>query len=144
MSPYCVTIYWVTVIISMVIPALPTHLWGENSGDRWFWQKHQCCGAFLFVLLSAWIICWTNSRFAHGWRCYEANVMSLYWLIVIFKMLSGPNGTTWLLFALQRKLHWLSWILIVPFKDGKLFMIILSSAIPADNQCTESTRPSKI
>ena len=31
---------------------------------------------------------------------------------------------------------------IVPFKDGKLFLITLSSAMPADKQSTESTRPS--
>ena len=29
------------------------------------------------------------------------------------------------------------------FKDGKLFMINLYSAMPADNQSTESSRPSK-
>ena len=143
MSPYCLTMCWVTVIISMAIPALPTHLWGENIDDRWFSQKNQCCGAFLFVLLSAWIICWTNKRVAHGWRCYDANVISLYWLLVIFKMLSSPNGNILkMLIALQRKLHWLSWISILPFKDEKSFMINLSSAMPADNQSTESTRPS--
>ena len=77
-------------------PALATHFWGENIVDRWFSQRHQCCGAFLFVLLWAWIICW---------KTFD------------------------LWFALQRKRHWLSWMSIVPFKNGKLFMIILSSAI---------------
>ena len=98
-------------ILSMGIPALATHFWGENIVDRWFSQRHQCCGAFLFVLLWAWIICW---------KTFD------------------------LWFALQRKIHWLSWMSIVPFKDGKLFMIILSSAMPAENQITESTRPSTI
>ena len=47
-------------------------------------KKVSVAELFLFVLLSAWIICWTNSRVAHGWRCYDANVISLYWLLVIF------------------------------------------------------------
>ena len=58
------------------------------------WQvvltKNQCCRAFVFVLLLAWINRWTNSRVAHGWRRYDANVISLYWLLVIFKMLQAP------------------------------------------------------
>ena len=57
-------------------------------------------------------------------------------------MLSGPNGLILqnifkMLIALQRKLHWLSWISMVPFKDGKLFMINVSGAMPAVNQSTE-------
>ena len=81
---------WVTVIISLAIPVLTSHLWGETAGDRWF-SRNQWCGAFMLTLLLVWIICWTNSRVAHGWRHHDANVISLYWLLVIFKMLSGPN-----------------------------------------------------
>ena len=109
--------------------------------------KTQWCGAFVFALFLVWITRWTNSRVAHGWRRHDANVIILYWLLVIFKMLSGPNGLILqnilkMLIAWQRKLHWLLWILILPFKDGKLFMINLSSAMPADSQSIESTRPS--
>ena len=62
-------------------------------------------------------------------------------------MLSGPNGLILqnvlkMLIAWQRKLHWLSWISILPFTDVKFFMINLSSVIPVDNQSTESTRTS--
>ena len=42
-----------------------------------------------------------------------------------------------MLIARQHKLHWLSWISILPFKDEKLFVITLSSAMPADNQSSE-------
>ena len=108
------------------------------------WQvvlaKNQCCRAFLFVLLSAWIICWTNSRVAHDWRCYDANVISLCWLTVIFKNVVRPQwkySTNVNCLAAQVTLA-----IILPFKDGKLFMINLSSAMPADNPSTESTRPS--
>ena len=146
MSPYCAMMCWVTVIISMMIPASPSHLWGEPpviDGSH----KTQWCGAFVFALLLVWIICWTNRRVAHGWRRHDANVISLYWLLVIFKMLLGPNvfilqNILKMLIARQRKLHWLSWISILPFKDGKLLMITLSSAMPGDNQSTGSTRPS--
>ena len=37
------------------------------------------------------------SRVAHGWGRFDANVISLYWLPVIFKMLSGLNGTKFLI-----------------------------------------------
>ena len=146
MSPYCALMCRVTVIISMTILASPTHLWGETTGDRWF---PQWCGAFVFALLLVWMICRTNSRVAHCWRRHDTNVISLYWLLVIFKMLSGPNvfilqNILKMLIAWQRKLHGLSWISILLFKDGKLFMITLSSAMPADDQSTESTRPSTI
>ena len=103
---------------------------------------NQCCRAFSFVLLSAWIICWTNSRVAHDRRCYDANVISLCWLPVIFKNAVRPQWKYFKNVNLQRNLHWLSWISILPFKDGKLFMINLSSAMPADNPSTVSTRPS--
>ena len=83
MSPYCATMCWVTVLISMALPALATHLWGETTDDRLFSQT-EWCAAFVFALLSVWIICCTNSRVAHGWRRHDANVISLYWLLVIF------------------------------------------------------------
>ena len=115
----------------------------ENHRWQVVLTKNQCCGPFVFVLLLAWIIRWTNSRVARGWRHYDANVISLYCLLVIFLNVAGPNGTIWkMLIALQRKLHWLSRISILPYKDGKLFMINLSCALSADNQSTESTRPS--
>ena len=90
LSPYCVTMCWVTVITLMAIPTSPTHLWEEITGDRWFSQKYQWCGAFVFALLLFWIICWTNSWVTQGWRRCDA--ISLYCLLVIFKMLSGPMG----------------------------------------------------
>ena len=100
----------------------------------------------MFALLLIWIICWTNSQVARGWRHHDADVISLHWLLVIFKMLLGPNvfvlqNMLKMLIVRQSKLHWLSWISILPFKDGELFVITLSSAMPVDNQSTESTRP---
>ena len=53
MSPYCTIMCWVTVIISMRIPASPTHLWGETTGDRWFTQNSvmwSFCVCFVFSL----------------------------------------------------------------------------------------------
>ena len=41
MSPHCAIMCWVTVMISMTIPASPTHLWWETTGDRWFPQNSE-------------------------------------------------------------------------------------------------------
>ena len=137
MSPYCAIMCWVTVIISMTILASPTHLWGETTGDRWFpqnsvmWSFCVCFAVGLNNLLDKQSSCpWLKTP----WRkCYFTVLTARH-----FKNVVRPQ----MLIALQRKLHWLSWISILSFKDGKLLMITLSCAMPADNQSTESTRPS--
>ena len=83
MSPHCATMCWVTVIISIEFPALPNHLWGETTGDRLFSQNsvmRSLCVCFVVSLNNLL----DNSRVAHGWWRHDANVVSLYWLLVIF------------------------------------------------------------
>ena len=46
-----------------------------------------------------------------------------------------------ILISLQRKLHWLSRISILPLRDGKLFIINLSNDMPADNQTGLGSTP---
>ena len=64
---------------------------------------------FKFASLLVWTSLWTNSRVAHGLRRYDANVISQYLLLVIFKMLPSLNGfilqNKKMLMVSQRKLH---------------------------------------
>ena len=83
---YSDTICWVTVIISMTISALPTHLWGEATGAWWFSQNSVMWSFFACFVVSLNNLL-TNSRVVHGWRRHDGNVISLDWLLVIFKML---------------------------------------------------------
>ena len=94
-------------------------------------HKTQWCGAYVFALLLVWIICWTTVELPMVEDAMTPMSFHCIDYLSVFKC-----------YISYRKLHWLSWISILPFKDGKLFMINLSSAMPADNQSTESTRPS--
>ena len=142
MSLYCATMCLVTVKISMAIPALPTHLWGETTGHEWVVPTKLSdvglCVCFVVSLNSL-----LDKQSSFPWLKSQMTFHCIdYFSFLKYCQANGLilQNILKMLIAWQHKLHWLSWISILPFKDGKLFMINLSSTMSADNRSIESTK----
>ena len=115
MSPYCATMCWVTVIISMAIPALPTHLRGETTGDRWFsqnsvmWSFCVCFVVSLYKMLDKQSSCpwlktpWRQCHFTALTNCHFLKCCCYheFLLIQVMTYVDDENKFEWIIFEMS-------------------------------------------